>query len=171
MPPFSTIAALGHLPHGCTYLNPYLFAYLSCALPLTVDASLPSVGKENLVVYRRSGLAVPNLPHPMNNGKGAEMAGILEGKRALATGGHRGIGRSIVEAFVSAGALTVIADVQGPEAAAEEIGRGTTGVTCDVRSTESVAAAVAEATRALGGRDIALDLLASAPNEAAPLST
>jgi NAD(P)-dependent dehydrogenase (short-subunit alcohol dehydrogenase family) len=82
------------------------------------------------------------------------MAGILDGKRALVTGGHRGIGRAIAEAFVSAGALTAIADIEGAEAAADEIGRGTVGVTCDVRSTESVAAAVAEATRALDGLDV-----------------
>ena len=76
------------------------------------------------------------------------MTGILNGKRALVTGGHRGIGRAIAEAFVSAGAHTAIADVEGAEAAAGEIGRDTVGVMCDVRSAESVAVAVAEATLA-----------------------
>ena len=82
------------------------------------------------------------------------MTGILEGKRALVTGGHRGIGRAIAEAFVAAGAHTVIADIEGADEAAKEIGHDTIGVTCDVRSCDSVAAAVTEATQALGGLDV-----------------
>src|ERR1700740_10429 len=82
------------------------------------------------------------------------MTGILDGKRALVTGGHRGIGRAIAEAFVSAGAHTAIADIEGAETAAKEIGRGTVGVSGGVRSADSVAGAVAEATRALGGLDV-----------------
>jgi NAD(P)-dependent dehydrogenase (short-subunit alcohol dehydrogenase family) len=82
------------------------------------------------------------------------MAGVLEGKRALVTGAHRGIGRAIAEAFVAAGANTVIADIEGADKAAKEIGHDTIGVTCDVRSGDSVAAAVTEATQALGGLDV-----------------
>ncbi|HEY8984795.1 MAG TPA: SDR family NAD(P)-dependent oxidoreductase [Streptomyces sp.] len=82
------------------------------------------------------------------------MTGILEGKRALLTGAHRGIGRAVAEAFVAAGARVVIADIEGADKAALEIGHDTVGVTCDVRSGDSVAAAVAEGTRALGGLDV-----------------
>jgi NAD(P)-dependent dehydrogenase (short-subunit alcohol dehydrogenase family) len=86
------------------------------------------------------------------------MGGILDGKRALVTGGHCGIGSATVEAFVSAGARTVIAEVEGAARAAQEIGEGTVGVDCDVRSADSVAAAVAEATQALGGLDVLVNI-------------
>jgi NAD(P)-dependent dehydrogenase (short-subunit alcohol dehydrogenase family) len=82
------------------------------------------------------------------------MTGILEGRRALLTGAHRGLGLAVAEAFVAAGARVVIADIEGADKAAAEIGHDTVGVTCDVRSSDSVAAAVAEATRALGGLDV-----------------
>jgi len=48
----------------------------------------------------------------------------------------------------------ILTDIQGAEATAREIGQGTVGVACDVRSTESVTGAIAETTRALGGLDI-----------------
>jgi len=69
------------------------------------------------------------------------MTGFLEGKRALLTGAHRGIGRAVAEAFVAAGARVVIADIEGADKAALEIGHDTVGVTCDVRSGDSVPSA------------------------------
>jgi NAD(P)-dependent dehydrogenase (short-subunit alcohol dehydrogenase family) len=82
------------------------------------------------------------------------MTSVLAGRAALVTGGAGGIGRAIAEAFVRAGARTVVADISGADKAAVEIGEGTIGVECDVTSDESVAAAIAEATHALGGLDV-----------------
>ncbi len=48
---------------------------------------------------------------------GTVMSGDLCGKRVLITGGHRGIGRAIAEAFVDAGAHAAIAGLEGAEQA------------------------------------------------------
>jgi NAD(P)-dependent dehydrogenase (short-subunit alcohol dehydrogenase family) len=80
----------------------------------------------------------------------------LEGRKALVTGGARGIGRAIAELFVARGARVVIADINGEEAAAtaREIGDAASAVTCDVTDSEQVAAAVATTVETLGGLDI-----------------
>lgn len=56
------------------------------------------------------------------------MAGRLEGRRALVTGGARGIGASIVRRFVDEGAEVVIADIRDDEgeALAAELGTAAT---------------------------------------------
>jgi NAD(P)-dependent dehydrogenase (short-subunit alcohol dehydrogenase family) len=84
----------------------------------------------------------------------------LQGKRAVVTGGARGIGRSIVERFAEAGADVCIADVDlgAAEAAAKEVAAGfgvkSEGLAVDVRDRESVDACVDAAVDVLSGLDI-----------------
>lgn len=80
----------------------------------------------------------------------------LEGRRALVTGGARGIGRAITEMFVARGARVMIADINEQEAAqtAEELGDAVRSIACDVTSGEQITAAVAATTSAFGGLDI-----------------
>ncbi len=83
----------------------------------------------------------------------------LAGKRALVTGGGRGIGRGIALALAGAGADLAIADVdlESAESTAKEIegqGRRALVTRLDVTDEESVREGVAAALRGLGGLEI-----------------
>lgn len=82
----------------------------------------------------------------------------LEGMTAIVTGGARGIGRAIAEALAAEGARVLVADLEGAETAAEEIGAGrpgrAVGVGCDVSDEASVAAMAQACLDAFGGVDI-----------------
>ncbi len=73
-------------------------------------------------------------------------------KRVLITGGSRGIGRTLVEAFVAEGHAVAFLYRENT-AAAEEVARttGATAVRADISSPDEVRRAVAEAEGALGG--------------------
>ncbi len=81
----------------------------------------------------------------------------LEGRVALVTGGNRGIGRSISEAFAEAGASVVLTsrDAGRAEQAADEItsqtGARCLGLPLDVRNQASVADVIARTREGLGG--------------------
>ncbi|MCP4618347.1 MAG: SDR family oxidoreductase [Bradyrhizobium sp.] len=86
----------------------------------------------------------------------------LAGKKALVTGGARGIGAAIAQALARAGASVMIADIleEPGKATAAEIAK--TGVKTDfakldVRDDEQWAAAVAATISTLGGYDILIN--------------
>ncbi len=84
------------------------------------------------------------------------MAGRLEGKIALITGGCSGIGLATAELFISEGARVLVADMQDEKGKALEQRFGELLVYrhCDVTKEEDIAAAVTAAGSAFGGLDI-----------------
>jgi NAD(P)-dependent dehydrogenase (short-subunit alcohol dehydrogenase family) len=88
------------------------------------------------------------------------MAGRLEGKTAIVTGGGRGIGEAIVRAFVAEGAFTYIADLdrETGEALARELGESPTAfLHLDVRDEAQWKAAIAAILDARGRLDVLIN--------------
>ena len=83
----------------------------------------------------------------------------LTGRRAVVTGGGKGIGRGIALALADAGADVVVAarttaQVEAVAAEVEALGRRSLAVTCDVLGQGALADLAAQATSYLGGIDI-----------------
>lgn len=104
--------------------------------------------------------------------------GRLEGKVAVVTGGARGIGRSIVEAFAAAGADVAVADVLPEGEAApllqvvERLGRRGLYVRTDVSREGEVRGMVGEVIEALGRIDVLVNnagVLSQSPLEQMPV--
>ena len=86
------------------------------------------------------------------------MSGRLSGKRAVVTGGGRGIGRAIAERFLREGAHLVIGEIVPDRLARaiEELSAlgAVNGVVTDVADPDSVRRLFTEADSVLGGVDI-----------------
>jgi len=88
------------------------------------------------------------------------MSGQLSGKRALVTGGSRGIGRGIALAFAQAGADVAIGYRRERDAALavtkeiEALGRRAASFAADVRDAQAVTEMTNGARDALGGLDV-----------------
>ena len=84
------------------------------------------------------------------------MAGRLEGKVAVITGGVSGIGLGTVELFIAEGARVVAADIQDEKGRmlAQRFGDKLRYIRCDVTQEADIAAAVSLAASEFGGLDI-----------------
>jgi NAD(P)-dependent dehydrogenase (short-subunit alcohol dehydrogenase family) len=86
------------------------------------------------------------------------MAGRLDGKKALVTGGGRGIGAAIARRFAEEGAQVTLSyggSKEAAEALAAEI--GATAVQCDAATANATDALVRQTAKAMGGLDIVVN--------------
>lgn len=78
---------------------------------------------------------------------------LLQGRRAIVTGGTSGIGKAIAKAFIKNGATVVVCGRSSERVAStvDDLGEKAFGATLDVRNPESISSAVKKACELLGG--------------------
>lgn len=81
----------------------------------------------------------------------------------LVTGGTKGIGRGIAEAFLDAGADVVVCARSAPDTLPQAAGRQARFVACDLRDTEAVAALVAQIRAEYGRLDVLVNNAGGSP--------
>jgi len=84
------------------------------------------------------------------------MAGLLDGKVAIVTGGGGGIGRGIVERFVAEGASVVIGEIDADRARDTQValGEGAVALVADVRDPDAAPALLTAALDNFGRVDV-----------------
>ena len=106
-------------------------------------------------------------PEPMDEMAGYEGRGLLEGRRALITGGDSGIGRAVAVAFAKEGADVAIAYLDEHDDAAhtarlvEQAGRRCTAIPGDLSHEGACRQAVATTVEELGGLDVLVNNIAT----------
>ncbi len=104
---------------------------------------------------------------------------ILAGKKAVVTGGGRGIGAAVARSLAAAGASVLVAartrsDVEGVAAALRDLGHAAWAAACDVTDPAQIAALASTAGEHLGQVDILVNnagIAHSAPLKAISLAT
>ncbi|MEO0384288.1 MAG: SDR family oxidoreductase [Pseudomonadota bacterium] len=90
----------------------------------------------------------------------AQIGQEIQGKRALVTGGARGIGAAIAKSLADAGTDLVVCDLNEPAdtvASIEQAGGSATGIACDVSDAQATARLFDTIDQNWGGLDIAVN--------------
>lgn len=97
----------------------------------------------------------------------AEVNWNYEGRSVIVTGGTRGIGRKLAEAFLAAGAKVAVCGRSTPETLPQGGGRQARFFACDVRKADACGEFVAQVAAEFGGLDLLVNNAGGSPEVAA----